>query len=103
MMRNAADTALPIIFPVFVKSSNLRDIAFAVAATTIDVTITMLPLGQPSFSGNLFVSSFLRAMSQRKPSSYRNWFLSTRDKPSGHQVDSRYVIRIQSMSKTQNP
>jgi hypothetical protein len=101
-MRNTADTALPMIFPVFVKSSNLRDIAFDVAATTIDVTITMLPLCQSSFS-HIFVTSFLRAMSQRKPGSDRNWFLSTRDKPSGHQVDGRYVIRIQSMSKTQNP
>lgn len=42
MSRKADEIEAPIMFPVFVKASNLLDIAFAVAATTIDVIITIL-------------------------------------------------------------
>jgi hypothetical protein len=42
MIRNDAETELPIIPPTFPKALNLSDTAAAVAATTIDVTMTML-------------------------------------------------------------
>lgn len=42
MMRNAAETEVPIMPPTFPKASNLSLIADDVAATTIDVIMTIL-------------------------------------------------------------
>lgn len=41
-MRKAAETEVPIIPPILLNEPNLSLIAEAVAATTIDVTITIL-------------------------------------------------------------
>lgn len=42
MIRNAADTEVPIMPPILLKAPNLSLIAEDVAATTIEVTITIL-------------------------------------------------------------
>lgn len=42
--RTAAETDVPIILPILLKESNLWLIAEAVAATTTDVTMTILTM-----------------------------------------------------------
>ena len=42
MMRKIAETEVPIMPPILLKAPNLELMAEAVAATTIDVMITML-------------------------------------------------------------
>ena len=42
MIRNPAETEVPIIPPILLKEPNFELIAEAVAATTMDVTTTML-------------------------------------------------------------
>ena len=45
MIRNPAETEVPIIPPILLKEPNFELIAEAVAATTMDVTTTMLEKG----------------------------------------------------------
>jgi len=45
-IRNAALTELPIIPPMVLKLSNREEMAAAVAATTIDVMMTMLVIDE---------------------------------------------------------
>jgi hypothetical protein len=42
MIRKEADTEVPTMFPTLENESNLFDMASAVAATTMEVTITIL-------------------------------------------------------------
>ena len=45
-IKNAAEMEVPIIPPTVLKESNLSLIAEEVAATTMEVTTTILPFGQ---------------------------------------------------------
>ena len=48
MMRKAAETELPIMPPIVLKAPNFEEMAEAVAATTMEVTTTILQVEKTS-------------------------------------------------------
>jgi len=80
-IRNAALTDVPMMPPTVLKLPKRLDTAAAVAATTMEVIMTILvSLIEPQ----KVVKDDLRGMAEREECSYGDWFLAACKKSAGH-------------------
>lgn len=80
-IRNAALTDVPMMPPTVLKLPKRFDTAAAVAATTMEVMMTILTLLVGSYKA---VTDDLRGMAEREECSYGDWLLATCKKSAGH-------------------